>query len=127
MANKRIIDRSYKFQAMADLNKANIGAGNGVEFGLPPGALLTNVALYTDTAFDGTSVTATVGDGTTTFVSAVDVKSAGAETATGFPKFYPAGGVVTVSLANTGTTTVGRAFASIEYMINGNGAAGIQE
>lgn len=108
---------------MVDLGVANIGAENGVTAKLPQGALLLTMGLQTVEAFNsGTTATATVGDGTTTFVNAVDVKTTGAETAAGTPKFYPQGGTLTWSLAETGTAgTAGRAIGYASYIQLGVG------
>lgn len=119
----RMIDRQYALTALASLGVANMGAGNGVEIAVPVNAVVLRVGVYTATAFDSaTTATATVGDGTTTFVSAVDVKTTGAETATGVPKYYPTGGVITASLAETGAAaTVGEAFLHVEYVVRDRG------
>jgi hypothetical protein len=116
---KRIIDRQYPLFAVKSLGIANIGAGNGVEFVVPINALVLRVGLQTVTAFDsGTTATGTIGDGTTTYVNAQDVKSTGAETSAGAPKLYPTGGTISATLAETGTTaTAGEAIAYVEYVI----------
>ena len=88
--------------ALVELGIANIGAGNGYEIKLPVGALLLDAGVFTDTAFDGTTNTATISDGTTTFANGVDISSAGAETVTGVPKFYPTGGKVSITAQNHG-------------------------
>lgn len=132
MALTKQIDRQNPKSAIADLGIANIGAGNGVTIVVPAGAFVTEVRLQTVVAFDTASTgtaTGTVTDGTTSFVTAQDVKTAGAETSAGAPKFYPTGGTITVSLAETVVTTaatVGRVLAVVEYLIVGNGDAGIQ-
>ena len=115
----RVIDRQYPLYAVKKLTKANIGAGNGYDFVVPMNALVIAVGLQTTTAFDsGTTATGTIGDGTTTFVNAVDVKTTGAETSAGAPKYYPTGGTITVSLAETGATaTAGEAIAYFSYVI----------
>lgn len=123
MATTRLIDRQNADFAMADCGIANIGAGNEVLIGIPVNALLLSIAVYTDTAFNSaTTTTATVGDGTTTFASAVDIKTAGAETVANVPKFYPSGGVLTIALAQTGAAaTAGRVFVVPQYLILGRG------
>lgn len=119
MASTNKPSRQYALTALADMGIANIGAGNEQHFKLPPNALLLNVFVDTATAFNGTTNTLTVGDGTTTFASAVDVKTTGRETVSNVGKFYPSGGTVTVSMAQTGVATAGRAFAVVEYVIAG--------
>jgi hypothetical protein len=106
-----------------DLGIDNIGSGNGKTVKLPLGAELLRLTYHTVTAFNsGTTGTGTVSDGTTTFVNAVDVKSAGSETVSNVPKFYPSGGELTFSLAETGTpATAGRVIATAEYVVNGTG------
>jgi hypothetical protein len=111
MTAKNIFGRQSPAIAMVDLGIANIGAGNEITVTIPPGGVLADLKFLTTTAFDGTTNTATVSDGTTTFVNAVDVKSTGSETVANVPKFYPSGGTLTFSMAQTGTATVGRALA----------------
>ena len=102
--------------ALVELGIANIGAGNGYDIKLPPKALLLGAGVFTDTAFDGTTNTATIGDGTTTFVNAQDVKTTGEETVAIDKKYYPNGGTVSVTMAQTGTATVGKALAWVSYV-----------
>lgn len=108
---------------LVDLGVKNIGAGNEVEAKLPQGTLLLRAKLFTVTAFNaGTTATGTIGDGTTTFVNAQDVLTVGDETVANVPKFYPQGGKVTFSLAQTGTAaTAGRAIGLLEYVQLGVG------
>lgn len=114
-------ERQYPLNAVADLGVAQIGAGNEVRINLPPNALLTGLAVQTVTAFNAaTTNTLTVADGTTTFVNAVDVKTVGAETVANLAAFYPSGGTLTISMAQTGTAaTAGRAIAVATYQILG--------
>jgi hypothetical protein len=116
-------DRQYPLIAEVDLGIANMGSGNGCTMVLPPGALLLSVVWLTVTAFDSvTTATGTLTDGTTVFVNGVDVKTTGSETVANVPKFYPSGGTLTASLAETGATaTVGRALVSATYYIVGRG------
>lgn len=129
MTVKNIIDRQLVKSGQAVLGIANIGAGNEVTFGIRPGTHLLRVMVHTVTAFNsGTTATATVGDGTTTFASAVDILSAGNETVSNAPKYYPTGGTLTASLAQTGTAaTAGEVVVHFEYILRGNGDGGIQE
>lgn len=127
MTVKNIIDRQLVKSGSAVLGIANIGAGNEVTFGIRPGTHLLRVMVHTVTAFDGTTNTATVGDGTTVFANAVDVKTAGSETVANAPNYYPSGGTLTVSLAQTGTATVGEVVVVYEYILRDNGDGGIQE
>ncbi len=127
MTVKNIIDRQLVKSGSAVLGIANIGAGNEVTFGIRPGTHLLRVMVHTVTAFDGTTNTATVGDGTTVFANAVDVKTTGSETVANAPKYYPSGGTLTVSLAQTGTATVGEVVVVYEYLLRDNGDGGIQE
>ena len=75
-------------------------------------------------ASDGSTfdaATATITDGTTALVSAVDVKTTGIETVAVAQKFYADGGTITFSLAETGATaTAGRAIAYVSYIQLGN-------
>lgn len=107
--------------AVADCGIGNIGAGNEQIIKLPVNALLLNLFVDTVTAFNSaTTDTLTAGDGTTTFASAVDIKSVGRETVANVGKFYPSGGTLTIALAETGATaTAGRAFVTAEYVVIG--------
>lgn len=118
MAVKNEYNRQSPKYAVADLGPAQMGAGNEVTFKIPRGALVVGVGVYTETAFNSaTTATATVADGTTTFVAAQDIKTAGAETVAVPTKFYPNGGTITVSLAQTGAAaTAGRAVAHVGYV-----------
>jgi len=109
--------------AMAELTIANIGTGNGYTIHIPRGAIVVDVGLYTDTAFNSaTTTTGTIADdSSTTYVNAQDVKSTGIETVAVTSKFYPTGGTITVSLAETGATaTAGHAVAYVGYIQLGN-------
>lgn len=129
MTVKHIIDRQLVKSGSAVLGIANIGTGNGVTFALRPGTHLLRVLVHTVTAFNSaTTTTATVGDGTTTFASAVDIKTTGSETVANAPKYYPTGGTLEVSLAETGATaTAGEVVVVYEYVIRDNGDGGIEE
>lgn len=123
--SKSQFNTQFGRKVVVDLGVEDIGASaaNKKIVKLPQGAILTSLALLTVTAFNsGTTTTATIGDGTTTFANAVDVKSTGSETVTGVPKFYPAGGTLEFTLAQTGTAaTTGRALAVVDYVITGGG------
>lgn len=104
--------------ALADCGIANLGTGNEAVIGLPPNALLLEVSNDVVTAFNaGTTSTCTVSDGTTSFINADSIAATGAATGTGVPVFYPAGGTLTVSLAQTGTAaTAGRVLVYVKYL-----------
>lgn len=116
-------NRQEVLSAMVDLGVANIGTGKGYTAVIPRGALIISAGLYTVTAFDsGTTATGTITDGTTALVDAQDVKSTGIETVAVAQKFYPDGGTITFSLAETGTTaTAGRAIGYVNYIQLGCG------
>lgn len=117
MANTKIPGRQYTLTAVTPLmGIANIGAGLGYDITIPPGAYVVNVYVDTLTAFDGTTNTATVADGTTTFVNAQDVKTPGRETTAVPNKYYPNGGVISVNLAQTGAATVGQCVGVVQYI-----------
>lgn len=122
MATKQS-NRQLPRTIVVDLGVEQMGAGNEVTAKLPMGALLQSVQLLTVTAFNSvTTATATVSDGTTAFVSAADVKTVGSETVANAPAYYPAGGTLTFSLAETGATaTAGRAIAVASYVLAGGG------
>lgn len=127
MPIKKIIDRQYPLIAMAKLGLATVGAANAVTMSVPVGALVTDIRVFTVTAFNtggaGTA-TATVTDGTTVFANAVDVKTAGAETVANAPKFYPTGGTFTATITETVATTAataGEVYVTVEYVIDARG------
>lgn len=103
----------------AVLGVSNIGASNGVSFAVPPGAHVYGIAAYVGTQFNGTTDTLTVGDGTTTFISAEDIKTAGVVTVDVAQKYYPDGGTISATLAETGTTSAGAVSLVFSYAING--------
>ena len=118
-----VYDRGKILTIAADLGPANSGAGNGITAKLPRGAVLLRLTLLTVTAFNSTTNTATVSDGTTTFANAVDIASTGAETVAGVPKFYPDGGTLQATLASTGAApTAGRVVLVAEYTQLGLGS-----
>lgn len=119
----KLIDRQWPLSAMAALTYANIGAANGVTIVVPPGAILLRLLVLTTTAFNSaTTTTLTATDGTTVFASAVDVKSTGSETVSNAPKYYPTGGTIAVTLAETGAAaTAGAVFVIPEYVVTGRG------
>lgn len=128
MANTVVRARQYPLIAITPvMGIANIGAGLGYDFKIPPGSYLREIYADTLTVFDGTTNTITVTDGTTVFVNAQDIKSLGRETTAIVGKYYPNGGTVSVNLAQTGTATVGAVIASLEYVglnrMNENGPA----
>ena len=110
--------RQAPLVALIELSIDNVGAGNGVEFRVPQGAYVMDVKANVAKAFDsGSTTTLTVADGTTTFVNAQDAQSAGAVTAALVQKFYPAGGVISVTLTETGSAaTEGEAYVAVQYV-----------
>lgn len=117
MPNTVVAQRQYPLVGYALAGIANIGAGNGFDFKLPPKAYLTDVFFDTITAFDGTTNTVTASDGTTTFINAQDIKSTGRETVAVPNKYYPSGGTISFTLAQTGAATVGAGVAMVRYII----------
>jgi hypothetical protein len=117
----KIVERQWPLTAVADCTIRNIGAANGYEFVLPPNAMVVDLTVDTVVAFNSaTTTTLTVADGATTFAAAVDVKTAGREAVTNIGKFYPSGGTIAVTLAETGAAaTAGRAVVRIGYVILG--------
>lgn len=115
------IGRQEPQYAVLAVTPADIAAGNTHTVQLPVNALLLDLTVDTTTAFNsGTTATLTAGDGTTTFASAVAISSAGRETVTGIGKFYPTGGTLTVTAAQTGTAaTTGVSYVAAKYVIVG--------
>jgi len=126
----KIIDRQHAFVGLTPLlGIANIGASNGVEFKIRPGTLLLNVFSQTNVGFDALGVTLTVTDSAIIFIAAEDVTVPGTGTVANVPKYYPTGGLISVSVeqSGAGTATVGELLVGFEYVIVGNGNAGIEE
>jgi hypothetical protein len=107
----------YPRDAVADLGIENIATD--ITIPILPGTLLMGVVGFIVTAFNSaTTTTLTVSDGTTTFLSAVDAKAA-ANTRYDATvcKFYPTGGTLTISMAETGAAaTAGRAIVVPEFL-----------
>jgi hypothetical protein len=102
---------------MVELKPANIGTA-GYTAVIPRGSLITSVSLLTVTAFDGTgTVTGTITDGTTAFVSAQDVKTTGIETVAVAQKYLADGGTIQFSLADANSNSAaGLAIAQVSYI-----------
>lgn len=124
-------DRQNPLAVVVDLGPAHIGTGNEVLAKLPQGALVTGVLPMTATAFNagGTdpAVTLTVADGIDTLVDDQDVKTVGKKTVALGEKFYPAGGTLTFSLAESAESglvgsTEGRVVVVVHYVQLGAGA-----
>lgn len=115
-----LIDRQYPLAMVVKTTAANVGAGNGYTFKLPVNALFLRALVRTETAFDGTTPTLTMGDGTTTFANGVDISSTGSETVSNVPKFYPSGGTISITLAGT-DVTAGLGIVVAEYVILNRG------
>jgi len=123
-------DRQSVLSIVVPLTPANSGAANSVKAKLPHGALVTNVDLLTATAFntDGTTpvATATITDGTTVFVNAQSVLNTGDETVAVEKKYYPTGGEITFSIAESAASglvaaTAGLSIAVVHYVQVGRG------
>lgn len=116
----RNLARQYPLAAIAELRAVrDMGAGNEVRIAVPAGALVYSVVTLTETAFTvNTTSTVTVSDGTLVYVNAQDTKTAGVETVAAQTKFYPTAGVITCSMAETGTPApLGRVFVIVKYVI----------
>ena len=111
-------ERQHAKYVMVDLGIANIGTGNGYTAAIPRGALIVSAGVITETAFNSaTTTTATITDGTTALVSAVDVKTTGIETVAVAQKFYASGATIQFNLAETGAAaTAGRAIGYVSYI-----------
>jgi hypothetical protein len=114
-------ERQTVLAAVIDNNMASGGSATAVHtIKVPPGAFLTALYANTQTAFDGTTNTLTISDGPTNLINAVDIKSAGVETAALTPTtLYPSGATFTVTFAQTGTATVGRVVIALQYVVIG--------
>lgn len=123
MATTASTARQYPLCAVADLGIANIGSGNGITIAVPVNAFVTKIAGHVVTAFDsGTTTTLTASDGTTTFINAQSAQAAALTDVTVAEpsKFFPSGGTITFSMAETGAAaTVGRVIGTVEYVVVG--------
>lgn len=122
MATNAFLRQEAKYITVP-LTIANIGTGNGYTAVLPAGAQIVNIRADISTAFNSaTTTTLSLSDGTTTFISAEDAKTAGPVTVDVAGKYYPNGGTLTVSMAETGATaTAGKGCVSIGYTLVGTG------
>lgn len=119
MAKQTIIKgRQHSLQAFIDAGIAQIGTGNEVIVNIPPGGFVKNVSGWVPTAFDGTgTVTASLGDGTTTFINAQTVKATGVLTIAVVNKWYPSGGQLKFSIADQNSNSAnGSVFAFVDYV-----------
>jgi hypothetical protein len=116
-----ITARQEPAYAIAQCGISNIGAGNGLTIPLPVNALLLDIVADTTTAFNaGTTATLTASDGTTTFINAVSVAATAHAQGANIGKFYPSGGTLSITLAETGTAaTTGNTFVSAKYVVIG--------
>lgn len=127
MATNQYERQSAKYITV-ELGIAHIGTGNGYTAVVPRGAQIVSIRADVSTAFNSaTTTTLSLSDGTTTFISAEDAKTAGPVTVDVASKYFPDGGTLTISMAETGATaTAGKACVSIGYTQVGNGCS-IQE
>ena len=119
MGTTHQFNRGVVKTAVLMLTPANAGIGNAATAKLPQGAIVTDVKFATEKVFNGTAaVTGTVTDGTTTFVNAQDLTSAGMETVAVAAKAYPAGGKISAYITDGTTTasTAGSAAVVISYV-----------
>jgi hypothetical protein len=116
-----ITARQEAAYAVAQCGIANIGAGNGLQIQLPVNALLLDIVADTTTAVNaGTTATLTAGDGTETFINAASVAAVGRAQGANIGQFYPSGGTISITLAETGTAaTAGNVFVSAKYLVVG--------
>lgn len=114
-------DRQTLLGAAVPVGIVNIGTDKGVDVSAPVGGVLLRLIVLVTDAFDsGTTATLTVSDGTTTFASAVDIKSLGSKSVANLPKYYPSGGKLSITLAQTGAdATKGAAVVVPEYVVAG--------
>lgn len=123
----KMIDRQYPLHAVAKMTSEDFGADGALELGIPANAVLLSVSSLTTGAFDATTATLTVTDGTTSFMTDADVKAAGADVGTGVPKYYPTKGKLKATLGGTDTPgTTGTVIVMLSYVIVGRGGE-IQE
>jgi len=116
-----VADRQYELIAMVDMKVANIGANNGYDLNLPPGAVLLSATVAILEPFNGTTVTLTVADtagnlGSGSLLGAIGTILPSAAIA---PKVYPSGTQIHFTIAQTGTSTLGRAIGTVRYIALG--------
>lgn len=126
---KNLFNRQDLLVALVLLTPADI-AGGGFSAKIPQGAWVTNIVGQKVAAFDtgGTTpvVTLTVGDGTTTFINAQSLAATGAVTAATTQKYYPQGGTITGTIAESAASGLvpaenGEVLLRIEYVQLGVG------
>lgn len=127
---KNAFDRQAPQSILVQLTPEDI-AGGGFTAKLPRGAWVTNIAGVKNTAFntagDTPTVTLTLTDGTTTFISAETLTGTGTITVDTTTKYFPNGGTLAgtitegVSSGDVTTATAGDALVRIDYVQLGNG------
>ncbi len=111
-------NRGYVKTATAKVEKEHNGSSNAIQVKLPQGSHLLGVAAAGVTAFDGSgTVTLTATDGTTTFISAENVKDAvGNETVDVTSKAFPSGGTISVYITDQNSdSTEGEVWVTFTY------------
>lgn len=101
------------------LTKANNGAANAVTAKLPQQAYIVDIKANAPTAFNGTgTVTVSMTDGTTTFISAEDVKTAAGPVVVDVAqKAFVAGGTLQAYIADANSnSSAGEVWISVSYI-----------
>ena len=117
----KVHGRQWMLYAVADVLYGNVNNVDTFVIILPPNSLLDNLTVDTTTAVaTATTATLTITDGTTTYVNAVDLKSAGRETVANIGAFFPNGATLTVTTATTGSAaTAGESIVAAGYVVVG--------
>lgn len=115
MAIRKQIERQYALSGMLDVVYSDQGSGNGASVSVPPGTLVLRASVAVVTAFNGTTTTLTLSDGTENLIAAQSVATGGAVASNNIGNYYPAGGVLTATLSSA-NNTAGRAFVTVEYV-----------
>lgn len=128
--NTNKYDRQRVLTSVVTFDISNIGTGKGIDVKYPQGTVIIGVTPLVNTAFntDGTTpaATMTISDGTTTFVNAQSILTAGAKTVAVGAKLLPQGGTLSLTLAESAASglvpaTAGAGVLVIQYVQLGAG------
>jgi len=111
----KVRDFQKKRTVLVEVTAANQGTGNEAIVDVPGGSFVT-VRAHKVSAFDGTTPTLTVSDGTNTYISANDLLATGS--VAGSTGFVDTNATVSVSVGGSGSTT-GLAYVEVEYSNTG--------
>lgn len=114
----KILDRQYPLAALVEITP-ELAAGGTFTVSMLPGTWVSAMTAITTVAF--AAGTLTLSDGTTTFISAEALTAAGSIAVDAQTKYFPAGAVLTGTIAGAATAVTGHALVRIDYVMRGRG------